>query len=260
MKLFKIEILKLKANYTLHGFFLVYVIMIPLVFTLIGYFDLSSYIPDKDIKDIYRFPYNWDFLPYLASWFNIILGISVISFVASEFSANMYRKTFIDGLTREELYLGKLIMVVVLSTFCVVYLFLLIGCFGIIYSDITQVEHFFNFKPLLLYFFQSVCYFSFALFLVTWVKNSSTSILLFIGYFFLEWLISIPLAKSFEIFLPFEAFSEIVPMPYSDMISANIQQGGLPIESNKGLAPYVSVLYLVLMQGITYLLIKLRSL
>ena len=261
MRLLKIELLKLKANYTLHGFLLVYIIVTPLVLALMGQFDLSQYNIPVDAKEMFKFPYNWELIPYIASWFNLILSIGVISFVSLEFSAKMYKKTFIDGLNREELYLGKLLMTVVLTTFCTIYLLILISSFGAFYFDSSNVGQIFNLKPLLLYFFQAFCYFSFALFLITWLKNATTAILIFIGYYFLEWIISIPIAKPFEIFLPFDAFSEIVPFPFTDEIKANIQQEGLlSVDANLHLAPYISGVYLVLMQGATYLLMKIRAL
>ena len=269
MKLLKIEMLKLKANYTLQGFFLVYLIMVPLAFVVIGNFDIKSILDTFtggqdlgiDMKDIFKFPNNWEVLPYLASWFNIILSVGLIHFVSLEFSAGMYKKTFIDGLKRHDLFLGKLLMVLVFSAFCTVFLLLLIGGFGLAYFEVEGVDEFFNLKPLLLYFFQTICYFSFALCLITLVKNSTTAILIFIGYYFLEWVLSIPMEKSLEIFLPFEAFSEIVPLPFIEKMQEGLGENeAIEIKSNTYLAPYISAVYLLIMQGGTYLLVKFRSL
>ena len=110
-----------------------------------------------------------------------------------------------------------------------------------------------------MYFFQAFCYFSFALFITTWVKNATTAILVFIGYYFVEWIVSIPLDKSLEVFLPFDAISEIVPFPFMDQIKEKIQ-GNVSTQTNAYLSPYVSGMYLILMQGATYLIMKWRSL
>jgi len=269
MKLLKIELLKLKANYTLHGFFVVYLIMVPLAFVAIGNFDINSLLNPLtggadvgvDAKDIFKFPHNWEVLPYLASWFNIILSVGVIHFVSAEFSAGMYKKTFIDGLSRDELYFGKAITILGFSIFCTVFLLLLIAGFGIGYFEVSEADEFFNMKPLLLYFFQTLCYFSFALCLITLVRKSTTAILIFIGFYFLEWVVSIPMEKSLEIFLPFEAFSEIVPIPFIDQLTEGVGESeSMEFKSNTYLAPYVSGAYLLILQGATYLLLKVRSL
>ncbi len=260
MRLLKIELLKLKANYTLHGYLAVYFIMTPLILALMGQFDISSLGIEVDPTDMYKFPYNWELIPYIASWLNLILSIGVISFVALEFSAGMYKKTFIDGLSREELYLGKLLTVFVLTVFCSLYLLILISGFGMYYSEPDAITQLVDIEPLILYFFQAFCYFSFALFLVTWLKNATTAILFFIGYYFIEWFISIPLDKSLEIFLPFDAISEIVPIPFIDKIIGQVKVNEEPVSSNLYLAPYVSGVYLVLMQSATYLIMKWRSL
>lgn len=269
MKLLKIELLKMKANYTLHAFLLVYMVMVPLTFIAIGNFDIESILglfsggqnTGVDMKDIFKFPHNWEILPYLASWFNVILSVGVIHFVSMEFSAGMYKKTFIDGLKREELYLGKLLMVAICSAFCTLYLLILIGGFGLVYFEMSEASEIFNFEPLLLYFFQTLCYFSFALCLITLVKNSTTAILVFIGYYFLEWIVSIPMEKSLEIFLPFEAFSEIVPFPFIDQINEGLENSNdLEVKTNTYMAPCISIAYLLVMQGVTFLVLKTRSL
>ena len=129
----------------------------------------------------------------------------------------------------------------------------------------SEVGYFFNIKPLLLYFFQTLCYFSFALMAITLVRRSTTAILLFIGLYFLECLVAIPLSKSLEVFLPFEAFSEIVPIPFLDQLTqlvqfddpANIQGHE---RSNLHQATYVSACYLLIMQVVIYLVFKFRAL
>lgn len=259
MRLFKIEFLKVKSDLTLLGFGLAYTLMIPVVLFLIGKFRLGTDWIELNTSIIFEFPYNWEIIPYIASWFNLILAIGIISYVSSEHSNKMVRKTFIDGLTRKELYLGKLITVISLSLLCTIYLFVLITAFGIIYYDSYSSEAILNFKPLLLYFFQTLCYFSIAMLFATWIKNATTTILIFIGYYFLEFLLSIPINKSYEVFLPFDAFSEIVPTPnYQEFIQQD--NSFWEAKYKYELVPYVSFVYLVLMQVSTFLLYKLRRL
>lgn len=263
MRLLTIEYLKIRSNYTLIGIFAAYLVMLPITLLILGTFNIGPQFEEiVDVKDIYRSPYNWQIIPYLASWFNSLLSLGVVFFIGSEFSANMYRKNFVDGLSREELYLSRVMSVFLLSLFVAVYLLAVISLFGAIYADGDVAGTMLNFRPLLLFWFQSFCYFSFALFLVTWLKSAIFAILIFIAYYFVEFIISFPVSKGYEVFLMFDAFSELVPRPFIDeMKEMMIQQG---LDDYKGyrvdLVPYVSAFYLVALQVGTYMLMKYRRL
>ncbi len=81
-------------------------------------FDIS--VPGFTWRNLFRFPDVWSSFAWVASWFNLLLAILVITIAGNEFSGRTLRQQVITGLSREEWLAGKGILILGLALFGVV--------------------------------------------------------------------------------------------------------------------------------------------
>jgi hypothetical protein len=89
---------------------------------------------DPTIIPIYDFPDIWQNMAYVASFCKVILGFLIVISVANEENYRTLRQNIIDGLSKKEWWISKLILIVVLSFLGTLLLFLLGLFMGTIYS------------------------------------------------------------------------------------------------------------------------------
>jgi len=100
---------------------------------------------NEEINDLFRIldlPNIWNYYLFIATILNIVLGIIVIFVVTNEFSYKTIRQNLIDSMTRGEIYISKLFLVLILTTLSTVVVFLSGIAAGFIYnpgSDLAAV-------------------------------------------------------------------------------------------------------------------------
>ena len=94
LNLLKIEFKKIIPYTTFWVIFGLVFALIPVVFYGIGQFELQG--APIDMKNTYRFPGVWNNLTYLASWFNLLIGMVMVILVCNEFSFKTFRQHVID--------------------------------------------------------------------------------------------------------------------------------------------------------------------
>ncbi|HPF92952.1 MAG TPA: hypothetical protein PLV65_03400, partial [Tenuifilaceae bacterium] len=72
------------------------------------------------IDKVFQFPHLWNTLAWIASWFNLLLGILAIMLTCNEFQFRTFRKQLIDGLTRNELIIAKLFVITSLAAYAMI--------------------------------------------------------------------------------------------------------------------------------------------
>ena len=55
------------------------------------------------IHKLFAFPCVWATISWIASWFNILLGILVIMLVGNEYQFRTFRKQILDGVSRSQM-------------------------------------------------------------------------------------------------------------------------------------------------------------
>ncbi len=268
-KLLKIELLKLLPSGAFKALIIIHLALYVLVLTLSTQINIQ--IPGLDFSKIYNFPYVWNLSTWLASWFNILLSLLMIIFIGNEFSQKTFRQAVIDGLKREELIYGKSIIIIILSVYTLILVFISTIIMGIFTTEQINFVNIFNRSYyLLIYFIQAIGYLTIGMFFIILFKNTGLSILFFILYFFpVEPIIRMFLPNSVSVFLPIKILSNLTPAPGFDSIADDkfINQGfNMPANTHIAEHAYnwtniaVAISYIVFFWFISFLIIKKRDL
>ena len=212
-RLFEIEWIKswnyasFKVILILHFFLFIFVI------SLSSQVDFS--VPGFRLQNLFQFPNVWENFAYVASWFNLFLGILVIILTGNEYSFRTFRQQIIDGLTRDELLWGKGIIIIIIGLYATLMVFMTSVIFGIIFTNNFNISSLFdNSYILLIYFIQAVGYMVIAMLINVLIKNNALSIVLFLGYFALiEPIIRWFFPRDARLFFPIKVISNLTPVP-----------------------------------------------
>ena len=209
--------------------------------------------------EMYRFPGIWMRLTYIASYFNLLLGILMITLITDEYAFRTFRQQVIDGLFRRDLVAAKCLVTLLIGMVCTVFVALTGLFFGLTYSPswtvalVTQdVMH------LVYYLVQALGYMSIAVFLAFLIKRNGLAILAFLLYTkVLEPLIHWRLDDATDKYLPMKVFSSLTPTPGQEVLDS-LTGPTIVLSPQQAVLPaliYVGVLYLL-----SFILLKLRDL
>jgi len=182
-------------------------------------------LPGLESQTFFTFPMLWNTSTWLASWFNLLLAITIMIFVCNEFSFRTFRQHIIDGLSRTELFFGKVLLIFVFAVAGVVLVFISTLAVGLFFNDADTWSHILDTIHLLLvYFIQAVAYMTFAMMIALLLKNIALSILTFILYFFpIELIIRNIFPDQILMFFPMKVISNLTPPPDVFKISTQPQ-------------------------------------
>jgi ABC-type transport system involved in multi-copper enzyme maturation permease subunit len=222
-RLLQIEFIKL-VTYT--GFWIP-AIFWALLFVLCLFLgtQISVNIPGLDSGTFFRFPALWNTTTWLASWFNLILAIISMIFICNEFSYKTFRQHVIDGLSRTELFFGKVYLMFVFAFVGFVLVVASTLILGIFYNNAETWPLIMDtiYLPFV-YFIQAFAYMAFAMMIALLVKNIGLSILAFFGYFvFFEPIVRNFFPENILMFFPMKVISNLTPAPDVFQVSTNAQ-------------------------------------
>lgn len=176
---------------------------------------------------LYHFPDVWQNLVYVSGFFKLVLAIMVVISITNEFTYRTLRQNVIDGLSRWEFLLSKILTNVLLSAMSVTMIFLIAFVTGLIYSPgldwdyvLTDLEFF----PA--YFLEIFSFLSYALMLGILVQRSGLTIILLMLSHMIEAIIKVNLPDGLEDlkqFFPMQSISNLVPMPFARYAFQEIQ-------------------------------------
>ena len=274
--IFKIELYKIKS-YT--GFWIITGIIFGLfLITAVssGLFEqflkmiIKDDIGEIGIKKIFYFPQVWNTFTWIAKFFNRMLALIVIILIGNEFSYRTFKQHLIDGLNRNQLIMGKLFIIVLLSFVFVFITFTLSLSFGLTttenfeFADIFKNSHF-----ILMSFIQTLAFLSFAMLIVLLFKNTALSIIIYIAYFIFEWLfrgiLLIMKAGKAIHFFPMKVFSNLTPAYVQENLPEALQnqdQINNPFAADTIDFQYTiifAVIYLFLFIGLSFLIVRKRN-
>lgn len=238
--------------------FLLSIIVLPLVQVK---FNMAAETDMLDIKSFYTFPVIWDTYAYLAGKSNLFLAIIVIFLIGNEFSFRTFRQHVIDGLSRDELLIGKLLVIGVIALANTLMIFVLGWIFGLIYSSgYTFYDTISNMYILGIYFIQAVSYMIIALFLAIWLKNKTLAMIVLLVYsLILEPIIRLIVRKyvwvKLSLFFPVKVTTKLTPIPENgliEFIKTNVELNGF----GESLPLYLNVIMAIAYSVIFYLLAR----
>ncbi|MCR5886277.1 ABC transporter permease [Hymenobacter sp. J193] len=206
-------------------------------------------------NSLYAFPGVWSRLTYVASYFNLLLGILLIILIADEFQFRTFRQQVLDGLSRADLIQGKLGIAVGLTTYATLVV-LGIGLFfgltrgpeaapGAVTAELGAVG---------LYAVQALGYLSLAALLAFALRKSGLAILAFLLYGWVaEPLVRSQLPDSLDRYFPGKLLSALTPTPGQELLDTVAGPSGalLPTQALPIALAYVALFWLL-----SYLLLR----
>lgn len=175
------------------------------------------------ISQAYGFGYVWQNLGFWTSIFVVFPSILTIILTTNEYQFRTNRQNVIDGWTRMNFYHAKWLVVLLLSMFTTVYVFIVGVGFGAGYGSVNDfpgsIAHLFYVWVL------SLNYYAFSLLLSIFFKRSGITI----GIFFLYCMILEALVSKFinwwldtkaGNFMPLQCSDELLPFPVLDVLKA----------------------------------------
>lgn len=236
---------------------------------------LDITVPGFSTDYLYQFPNIWEFFPWVASWFNLLLAILIIVMTGNEYTFRTFRQHVIDGLSRSDLLTGKGFLIIAIAIYSMLMVLLFSLLFGFIFTkDLTAALFVKKTYILLVYFVQAVAYMSTGFLLAILFRNTALAIVLFI----LLRLIIEPVFRLFfppaaRLYFPMKVISNLTPMPEFLSISSgnqadpgnvdalNLREMGILAED---LPVYLNLLlsigYTALFIGLAWLLLRRRNL
>lgn len=236
---------------------------------------LDITIPGFSTDYLYQFPNIWEFFPWVASWFNLLLAILIIVMTGNEYTFRTFRQHVIDGLSRSDLLTGKVFLIITIAIYSMLMVLLFSLLFGSIFTrDMTAGLFVKKTYILLVYFVQAVAYMSTGFLLAILFRNTALAIVLFILYrLIIEPVFRLFFPPEARLYFPMKVISNLTPMPEFLSISSgnkadpgnvdtlNLREIGILAED---LPVYLNLLlalgYTALFIGLAWLLLRRRNL
>jgi ABC-type transport system involved in multi-copper enzyme maturation permease subunit len=211
------------------------------------------------------FPVIWINFTYVASFFDILAGLLVISSISAEYQYKTLRQHIIDGLSRNEFLLSKYLFVLLIALVFAI----LVGAINIIGGLIfTAPGHAYALlngaMQVVYYFLQLVGYMSIAMTFALLLRNSAMAFALYMVYIWMfEWLIEIAFRNSetfsgISAYLPKTIFGKLVQEPALIQTIMQAEKMGAAFLPQSTIV-FVSILWCAVFAGINYLLLHKRD-
>lgn len=175
-------------------------------------------------QGIFNFPFIWHFNTYVAALLKLFLAVVIVSMMANEYSYGTLKQNLIDGLSKKEFVMSKLLTVILFALASTLFIFILSIILGYRFSSYTEFSIVLtDIDYLLAYFVKLTGFFSFCLFLGVLIKRSAFALGFLVLWNFLEWILygfmkwklfkDTEIAENIARFFPLEAMSMLILNP-----------------------------------------------
>lgn len=271
IKLLKIELQKFLSYKAFWLMLLFYAVLLAtMIFGIPG---LIDYIAEKSgdasrfriFKAIvFNFPDIWQNITYVASaryFIKIILGIIVIIIITNEYQNLTIRSNIIAGFDRKDFLIAKVELILLLSLFSTVIIFLSGLYLGFLHSADTSIGHVFGKMNYILgYFIEITSFLLFCLLLgIIFKKTGITFIVLFV-YFIIEPILDYKLSDKITPYLPMNAINNIIQTPNTSLIKIKTPDFDMEFqEAISFIDVGVCITYAMVFVLLSYLILKRRD-
>ena len=168
---------------------------------------------------LYHFPDIWQNLAWAGGLLKIGLAIMVVISITNEYTYRTVRQNIIDGLSREQFLISKMLTNALLSALSMILLFLIAVVTGLIYSPALDFPYGLTgitFYPA--YFLEVFAFLSFSLMLGVMIQRSGLTIILLLNAYLIEFIIKRNIDDFFPQsvpFFPLESIMNLVPFPFA---------------------------------------------
>lgn len=152
---------------------------------------------------LYHFPDIWLNLIWFSGWFKVVLAIMVVISVTNEFAYRTLRQNIIDGLSRWQFLLSKILTNILLSAMSVIMIGVIALATGLIYSPSAAYANILTDMEFLPAYFLEVFFFlSYALMISILIQRSGLTII----FLLLSQMIELIITANLDDYVP-----EIIP-------------------------------------------------
>ncbi len=238
---------------------------------LLIYPAIDKEIPVISLSDLFRFPDVWLFLTWVTEPYNLLLALIIIMITTKEFNNHTFKTQLVFGLSRTELLLQKLMLIVVLSLFATLLLGATSLTLGLIYSyKLTFNIALENTWILGRYFISSFAYMSMGLLMALLIKNTAMSLLTFLAMRTFVDPVLFLILRKYEVkwYLPMRTTTRLTPVPNLIEIFEKKMNSAEPINESaldiipEGLPDWLNILMVLLYTSLaiwaSYLLMQRR--
>jgi ABC-2 type transport system permease protein len=231
-QLLKIEWLKVKNYKTFWVLSALYLLSIWGINYIVFVFQRKVYA-NKEAGDMaklflggppYAFPKVWQMTTNVSSYLLFIAGLIMIILVTNEFTFKTHRQNVIDGVTRTQFIVTKLVCGFIIALLSTVFVFFTALYFGLVEESSTI--SFSDMQYLFYFFLQALNYCWLAIFISLLVKRSGIAIGVFFLYtIVLENVLVQMLNFYFDgagRYLPIQSSDELIPVPVFESLQKQI--------------------------------------
>lgn len=167
---------------------------------------------------LYHFPDVWLNMIWFSGWFKIVLAIMIVISVTNEYSYRTLRQNIIDGMSRWEFLLSKMLLNLVLSLATTTMVFLIALTTGLIYSpnlSFTNVTG--DMEFLFAYFLEIFMFLSYAMMLSFLINRSGLTIIVLLLTHAIEYAITLNIddyVPGIIPFFPMRSLWNIIDIPF----------------------------------------------
>jgi ABC-type transport system involved in multi-copper enzyme maturation permease subunit len=233
-RLLKLEWIKIRSNATFWVLAGLHIGIVLLVVLSGKAFIRSLSVNGNTLKDlvdktnipIYEFPDIWHNLTYVAGYLKFILAIYVIISITNEITYDTLRQNIMNGLSRAEFIMSKLMLIFLLAAGSALFVFLTgltVGLLSTTNPDLHEVIRYSGFVPA--YFLQLSAYLIFALLTGLLIKRTGLAMgLMFLYTLIIEPVIALRINNDMiKGLLPLKSISNLIHMPFGRYLLREVQ-------------------------------------
>ncbi|MBD0296878.1 MAG: ABC transporter permease [Flavisolibacter sp.] len=197
----------------------------------------------------FTFPDAWQTVAFISSLFVFLPSIVVIMFITNEYAYKTNRQNIIDGWSRNDFMMSKLIDVVIITLLVTILYIITAFIIGSTNSGNANGNFWEGTKNIGLFFLQQFSQLSLALFIALLVRKAFITLGIFLFYYFPLEPILVQLAKKWANgigeYLPLEISDRLIPFPRW-FIRQESEWKALLDQSN------IHIVYTLLLLGVTW--------
>lgn len=255
IKLLQIEYKKLFPYSTFWVIFGLFFVFTPIVFYGAGQIKIDGF--PINFATMYNFPDVWNNITYIGSWFNLLIGMLLVILICNEFAFKTFRQQVIDGNSKADFIISKILLMTSFALISTTYLFILGSVFGFSTGGGNFTE---DIKYLLVYFIQSLGYMSVGLIVAVLIRSSALSIIAFIFSIFGEWIIRFLVPDSVGQFFPMKIISNLTPIPTpKGLMVAEMKNSVIPESISLNISLLIAVIYIFAFWAIAYFILTKKD-
>ncbi|MDG2227059.1 MAG: ABC transporter permease [Flavobacteriales bacterium] len=275
LQLLDIEYNKVKKYTTFWVILIIYATLIPLIIWGISAFHFGQEGTPMYWKgsSLFKFPVVWNGVTWIASWFNLLLGILIVLIICNDFNYRTFKQNVIDGLSKQQVIASKFLFLLALAIAVNLYTFIISLLFGLAFSDGGSM--FSDIYYVGIYFAQTVGYFTLAFLFSIILRKTALAIILFTLTIIINPILTGTISwaigdNSIVQFLPINVISELTPFPLqwlTNMMSASsdpeAQKQSMEAANmviSQPIRTVVATAYIVIFVFISNLILKKRDL